>query len=567
MSAWTLAGATVVDGSGAPPYVADVVIEDDRIAAVGDGERRGTVIDASGLLATPGFVDIHSHLDWIAPLPNGPELLAPNVQQGITTSVAGNCGISPAPVGEFVNRGALEQMLLVGLVTEQLGWRWSSVREYLDEVERRGLPLNLAVYVGHSTLRSTVIGELHRQATPTEQARMRALLEEGLRDGAVGLSVGLEYFPGRYAGPSEIEDLCRVAAAHDGLVAVHTRGISELFDPAMDEALRFGTSSGCRLQLAHVNPMGRANWDAIDGLFSRVDAARAGGLDVAFDIIGYTAWTMTVFETLPHVVAELGLDAVLALAGGPGRTHLRELVERARPEWPPWVENRVTRNVPLEMGWDALYLADAPAGFEDAKGETLAAIARQRQADGFDVYCDVMVASRGAARIVNDGYGGDSADDEPLRRLVARPDAIPETDTVPVVVDGRIALPLPLFWGTMPRFLARFSRDLELLALEHAVARITSVPARQARLGDRGELREGAFADVLLLDLANLGDRGTMLDPEPAGGVEWVFVNGEPVVTDGVYDPSRLPGRSLRRSTQGVAAAAAGAASTKGGSQ
>jgi N-acyl-D-amino-acid deacylase len=438
-------------------------------------------------------------------------------------------------------------MLLVGSVTGGLGWSWRSVREYFDEIERRGLPFNVALHVGHSTLRATVMGEAQRAPTPTELAQMAALLAEGLDDGAVGFSVGLEYFPGRYAGPSEIEELARVAAARDRLVAVHTRGISELFDPAMDEAIGFAHASGCRLQIAHVNPMGRANWDAIDHLFARVDEARAGGLDVAFDIIGYTAWTMTAIETLPHVVADLGDDAVLTLAApGPGRTHLRELVERALPAWPPWVEGRVTRNVLVEMGWDALYLADGPPGFEDDRGRTLAAVARDAGADPFDVYCDVLLASAGKASIVNDGYGGDREDDGPLRRLVQRPDAIPETDTVPVAANGKVALPLPLFWGTMPRFLARFSRDLELLTLEDAVARITSVPARRARLSDRGELREGAFADLVLLDLAELGDRGSFLEPQPAGGVEWVFVNGEPIVSSGTYDPARLPGRALR---------------------
>ena len=242
--------------------------------------------------------------------------------------------------------------------------------------------------------------------------RWRRCSTRASRDGAVGLSVGLEYFPGRYAGPSEVEELARIAAARDALVAVHTRGISELFDQAIDEAIGFARASRCRLQLAHVNPMGRANWDAIDGLFARVDGARAAGLDVAFDIIGYTAWTMTAFEALPHVVADLGGDAVLALAAGSdGRGHLRELVERARPAWPPWVEGRVTRNVLLEMGWDALHLADEAPGFEGDRGRTLADIARERAADPFDVYFDLLAASGGAARIVNDGYGGDAADE------------------------------------------------------------------------------------------------------------------------------------------------------------
>ena len=144
MGSWTLAGATVVDGTGTARRTADVVIEDDRIAAIGSGERRGTVIDAEGLVAVPGFVDIHSHVDWIAPLAAGPELLQANVRQGITTSLGGNCGISPAPLGSSFNRGAIEQMLLVGSVTADLGWSWSSVREYLDEIERRGLPFNVA---------------------------------------------------------------------------------------------------------------------------------------------------------------------------------------------------------------------------------------------------------------------------------------------------------------------------------------------------------------------------------------------------------------------------------------
>jgi N-acyl-D-amino-acid deacylase len=550
MGSWTLAGATVVDGTGTAGRTADVVIDEDRIAAIGSGERRGTVIDAEGLVAVPGFVDIHSHVDWIAPLAAGPELLQANVRQGITTSLGGNCGISPAPLGSSFNRGAIEQMLLVGSVTADLGWSWSSVREYLDEIEGRGLPFNVGIYVGHSTLRATVLGEYRRAATPTELAEMEALLVEGLDDGAIGLSVGLEYFPGRYAGPSEVEGLARIAAGRDALVAVHTRGISELFDPAMEEAIGFARATGCRLQLAHVNPMGRANWNAIDRLFSSVDAARAAGLDLAFDIIGYTAWTMTAFEALPHVVADLGLDAVLALASsGDGRGHLRHLVEAAWPQWPPWVEGRVTRNVLLEMGWDALHLADAAPGFEDSRGRTLGETARERSADPFDLYFDLLLASGGAARIVNDGYGGDAENEEPLRRLVLRPDAIPETDTVPVVAEGRLSLPLPLFWGTMPRFLARFSRELELLPFEQAVARITSLPARRARLVDRGELRPGAFADVVLLDLAQLGDRGTYLEPEAPGGIEWVFVNGRPVVSAGVYDPATLPGRALRART------------------
>jgi N-acyl-D-amino-acid deacylase len=553
VTAWTLAGASIVDDTGAEPRVGNVVIEDDRIAAVGGEQRRGTVIDATGLIAAPGFVDIHSHVDWIVPLGDGPALLAPNLMQGITTAVAGNCGVSPAPLGDVFRRGEIERMPLVASISDAFGWNWSTLGEFFGEIERRGMPLNIATFVGHSTLRATVLGDAQRGATPTEMAQMRTLLEQGLRDGAAGLSAGLEYFPGRYAGPSELEELARVTAAHDGLFAVHTRGISELFDEAMTEALEFGRASGCRLQLSHVNPMGRANWDAIEGLFEGVDRARANGLDIAFDIVGYTEWTMTVVEALPHVVTDLGTDAVLGMAARTeGRAHLRELVERAWPAWPPWIEGRVTRNVLLEMGWDAIHLADEAPGFSGERGRTIAAIAGERAADPFDVYFDLLLASGGAARIVNDGYGGDANDEAPLRRLAVRPDAMPETDTALVEASGKLTLPLPMFWGTMPRFIGHFSRDLELVSLADAIHRMTRLPARRARLDGRGELAPGAFADVVLLDLDELGDRGTVLDPEQPGGVEWVFVNGDPVVRERDYDPSRAPGRAIRAGTAGM---------------
>jgi N-acyl-D-amino-acid deacylase len=547
MSSWTLAGATIVDGTGADPYVGNIVIEGDRIATAGGGERRGTVIDATGRIAAPGFVDIHSHLDMIVPLPDAASLLAPNLQQGITTSVAGNCGISPAPLGEFTHRDAIERMPLVDIVFDKIGWNWRTVEEYLTEIERRGLPLNLATFVGHSTLRASVLGGAQRPATVRELREMRSMLEQGLREGAVGLSVGLEYFPGRYAGPSEISELTRAAAEVDGLVAVHTRGISGLFDEAMEEALGFARASRCRLQIAHVNPMGRANWSGIDGLFDSVDEARGDGLDVAFDIVGYTAWTMTAIDALPHVVAELGADAVIGMTRSTeGRAHLRELIERAVPSWPPWIEGRVTRNVLLEMGWDAIFLADEVPGLDQARGKSIAELARARSRDPFELYFDLLDASEGRARIVNDGYGGNAQDDRPLQRLAARPDAIPETDTVLLAANGSFAVPLPMFWGTMPRFLARFSRELELVPLPQAIQRITQLPARRARLAGRGELTPGSFADVVLLDWDALSDAGTFLDPEPARGVDWVFVNGEPVVQGGVYDPSGLPGRALR---------------------
>jgi N-acyl-D-amino-acid deacylase len=545
-----LKGGTIVDGTGSPGQVGDVVIEDDRIASVGPAASAGTLVDVSGCVVAPGFVDIHSHCDWLAPLPDGPELLGPNVRQGITTSVAGNCGISPAPLGEGHDLGAIERMLIVGYVTDRLGWDWHSVGEYLDVIEQRGLPLNLCLFVGHSTLRASVMGHLcERAPTPGELGEMKRLLGEGLEQGAIGMSVGLEYFPGRYAGPSEIRALTDLVAERDGLTAIHTRGISGLYDHGMEEAIGFATASRCRLQISHVAPMGRANWGAVDGLFARVDEARAAGADIGFDVVPWTTWTLAAPEVMPHTIQDLGLDAVLALASSTdGRRFLREKIESSPVTWPSWVDGRVTRNMVLDMGWDAMIVADPRSPqFEAGRGETVAGIASARSRDPYEVYFDLVVSSGGTAQFVNVGYGGDLESDAPLQRVLARPDAIPETDTVPVPgPNGSVHVGLPLFYGTMARFLGRYSRDLGIVPLEQAVERITRVPAERVRLTDRGVLREGAFADVTVFDPGEVGERGTLLDPEPAGGLPYVFVNGEAVVEDGAYDPARRAGRALR---------------------
>jgi len=546
---WTLRGGTIIDGTGSPGRIGNLVMQGGRVIAIGGDDTAGTVLDVGGHVVAPGFVDIHAHDDWIAPLPDGPGLLGPNVQQGITTTAAGNCGLSPAPLRGGPN-AAVERMNLAAAVGDAIGWEWDTVDEYYRQLERRGLPLNLCMFVGHSTIRAAVMGDAERPATRGEVAAMQGLLDAGLRDGAVGLSIGLEYFPGRFAGPGEIRDVASVLRGCDGLLAAHTRGISGLYDLAMDESIGIAEAAGCRLQIAHVNPMGRANWGAVDRLFERIDAARHRGVDVGYDIVTYVGWTLTAFDILPYFIQDLGQDAVVALAStGDGRRHIRQAIETSVPAWPAWVRPRVTRNIILDMGWDALLLAEAGSpAFTAFTGQSLGSIGRAAGRDPYDVYLDLLLASHGRARIVNVGYGGDFQDESTLHRLVARPDAIPETDTVLVSSpDGRRNVSLPLFYGTMARFLGHFCRDLGLMRLEDAVHRMTQLPAARLRLGDRGVLREGCCADVTVFDPATIGDRGTFLEPQPAGGILHVFVNGEPVVQDGAYHPDRLAGRVLRR--------------------
>lgn len=361
-------------------------------------------------------------------------------------------------------------------------------------------------------------------------------LRESLGDGAVGL----EYFPGRYAGPTELEALAAELRSHKAPLAIHTRGISALYDYGMGEALELAEKSCCQLQISHVNPMGRANLEAVDRLIERIDISRAQGLDAGYDIVLYVAWNVSALELLPHFVQELGDDAVLALAATvEGRRQLRQMIETSHPSWPPWIWNGVTRNIPIELGWENLVLADpAAAGFGDAHGETTAVLARTQRCGPYEFYFDLLRRSHGEARIANVGYSGDLEDDAPLSRLVAKPDAIPATDTVPVPAPGSgdVTLPLPMSHGTMARFLGHFVPERELVSVEDAVHRITGTPAARMRLANRGVLRDGAFANIMVFDPLAIGDRGNHLNPQPPVGIERVFVNGKHVVRNGDYD-------------------------------
>ena len=280
MTAYTIENATVVDGRGAPAFRGNVCFEDDRIASVGGHERLGRVIDASGLVVAPGFVDIHSHVDWIAPLPDGAELARRRTScRASRPSVAGNCGISPAPLGRAI-RGAARSSgcCSSGSSPASSAGAGRAVAEYLREIERRGLPLNIALFVGHSTLRATVLGGAARaRDRRASSSRCGRCSTQGLARRSVGLSVGLEYFPGRYAGPSEVAELARVAAAQDAGSSPSTPAASPSSTTRRStRRSSLAAGSRCRLQISHVNPMGRANWDGIDGLFERVDARARG---------------------------------------------------------------------------------------------------------------------------------------------------------------------------------------------------------------------------------------------------------------------------------------------------
>lgn len=486
-------GADVYDGTGADPVRADVAVDGDRVAAIGDLSEAGaaTEVDGAGLALTPGFIDVHAHDD--AAVLMDPELRCKTLQ-GVTTDVVGNCGMGIAPHGN-----ALPAFLpwTPGLDTLPV---WRGYQGYVDRIDAEPPSLNVAVLVGHGTVRSEILGGRRDAPTATEVDAMRALVEEGMDAGAVGLSTGLIYEPGRYASTDEVVALAEVAAAAGAIYTTHMRNEADQLLEAVAESIEIGERAGLPVEISHHKASGRDNWGRVRDSLAMIDAARQRGVAVTLDQYPYTAGS-----TVLYAVVQNG-----ALGDGKGG------IGRAEP--------------------DGVTVATA-SGHPEWEGLNLVEIGELLGVSPRDAADHVIIATGGTALVVIEMMSEDD-----VRTVLAHPQTMIGSDGVPA--PGK---PHPRLWGTFPRVLGRYARDDGVLSFADAVRRMTSLPATTFGLTDRGVIREGAFADLVLLDPATVADRGTYADPEqPPAGVNTVVVNGTIIVRDGAHTGAR-PGRALRR--------------------
>jgi N-acyl-D-amino-acid deacylase len=531
-----LRGGTVVDGTGRPGVRADVGVLGDRIIAVGDlsaiddGEV-ATVIDAGGRVVAPGFVDPHGHSDGSLFVDGA---LASHLHQGYTTQLSGNCGDTLAPI---TPRG--REIVELSLRPNQLVARWETFGEYLDAVAEQQLGPNVACLVGHGTVRAAVVGTEARPPTPDELAAMVAEVEAALDAGATGLSTGLIYAPGLHAAPSEVETLVATTARRGGLYATHMRNeAAELF-ASLDESVAAVRSAGAgaRLQVSHLKCGSRAVWGRAGEAVARLEAARADGLDVAADQYPYTAAATTLATILPPALQGLGVEAcVAALADPDVRLLIRGEIARGISGW---------ENVAADPGWEGLRISFSPS-FPEWAGRSLADLADELHADPADLAFDALLADRLDVSVVID-----CMDEDDVETIMAVPwiaictDAEGRRPGHPVLDVGR---PHPRTYGSTARVLGHYVRERAILSLETAVAKLTSVPAARLGLRDRGVVREGAYADLVVFDPATVADVATYTDPVRYPiGIDHVVVNGRPAIVDGAETGER-PGRLLRRS-------------------
>ncbi len=539
-------GGRIVDGCGNPWYSGDIGVRGDGIATIAapgslDAAR---VVDADGRYVTPGFVDPHAHSDLsILQYPRAETA----VRQGVTTHVIGNCGMSAAPLTQSHRADLLHHWGHYFSDLDGLAWDWRTFGQYLAAVERGGTALNLVPLVGHGSLRLAAMGFAERRANERELALMERLLEASLRVGAHGMSTGLVYPPGCFADTEELVRLCRVVARYGGLYASHIRGERETILEAVAEAIDIGRRAGVAVQISHNAPKWGAPDDASANL-ALIEAARAEGLDVTTDNDVHTDLAPRLSRALPQPVLDLGHDALMTLLRDPAQRHaLRRAV--AEDTLPGAGYTGLVRH----GRFDRIVILHA-AHHPELRGRSVQQIAEMRGRSPFDTFLDLIVDEDDDVVAIFDYI-----EERNVRALLTHPVAMVSSDGLVMPPPEQLDDPRvywPCSYGEYPGILERYVREQDVLRLEEAIRKMTSFPAQRFGLLDRGVLRPGLKADIVVLDLERMHDRATNLFPHgypfenlPHGypdGIDWVIVNGTPVVADDGHTGA-LPGRIVRR--------------------
>ena len=492
-------GGRVVDGSGNPAYRADVGVKDGRVAAIGRlSTRAETEIDAKGLIVAPGFIDVHTHADEVAEQPTAENFL----RMGVTTVIAGNCGGSALNVGKA-----------------------------LAEIEEKKISINFATLIGHNTVRSKAMGgTFDRAPSPEELEQMKALVDQAMKDGAVGLSTGLIYLPGVFARTEEIVELARVSSAYDGIYVSHMRHEDSQIFEALDEVFRIAREAKIRAEISHIKLAGERSWGRADTVLAYIEKARAEGLDITQDQYAYTASSTGISQLIPDEAFDGGREKFLQRLADP--------TEKAR------IVSAMKQKVRHRGREDYAYAVIASYRHDTSLNglNIVEATKRMRNVDSLDDQIETIleIQKNGGASGVFHGMN-----EEDLQKFMRHPNTMVACDSgLRKLGEG---VPHPRGYGNNARVLARYVRELKVLRLEDAIRRMTSLPANSFRLKQRGELREGNWADIVVFDPNKVNDPATYNDPHHyAVGIPHVLVNGVLVIKESEHTGAK-PGMGLRQ--------------------
>jgi dihydroorotase/N-acyl-D-amino-acid deacylase len=530
-----VAHGLIIDGTGSPWYAGDIGIRNGRIAAIGtlSAVSAKRTIDAAGKVVAPGFIDMlgQSELTILV----DPRLPS-KIFQGITTEITGE-GNSVAPIND-----AMISADRAGYQHLHITPDWRTLGEYFARLEKQGMGINLATYVGATSVRRMVLGDADVEPTPAQLAQMRALVSDAMREGAVGLSTALQYAPAPYAKTGELIALASVASQYGGIYASHMRSEGDAMLESIDESARIGREAHIPVEIWHLKAAGKSNWGKMPQIVARIDAARASGIDITADTYAYTAWFNTFSAFIPPWAHDGGDEKLIARLKDPAtRARIRKDMsstgkDSAGEDWDnEWQE------IP---GPEAILIAVVQnPELLPLEGKRLSEVARMWHEDPIDALCDILIKDMAFTSVAV--FGMDEPD---VLLALKQPWVSFDNDSQGTSPDGPLARehPHPRAYGTFPRVLRKYVREEKALTLPDAIRKFTALPAQRMRLTDRGVLKEGMAADVVVFDPATITDKATFENPNQLSvGMDYVLVNGIPVISEGKMT-GELPGKVLR---------------------
>ncbi|MGP0076356.1 MAG: N-acyl-D-amino-acid deacylase family protein [Bryobacteraceae bacterium] len=519
----------VIDGTGSPWYAADIAIRDGHIAAIGrlDSATAKKTIDAAGMVVAPGFIDMLGQSEEsILVNPHLPS----KIYQGITTEITGEGG-SAAPLTD-----ALRAADRADYKHYEIDPTWNTFREYFARLEKQGMGINLASYVGATQVRRAVIGDGDRAPTPAELDRMKALVRDGMHDGAVGVSSALQYAPAPYASTEELIALAAEGAKLGGIYATHMRSEGDAIIPAIDEAIRIGREAHVPVEIWHLKAAGRQNWGRMPEIVAHIDAARRSGVDIAANTYAYTAWFNTFSAFIPPWAHDGG-DAKLVerLKDPAARARIRKEMQTPSATWDnEWNEISGPEAILVSVVQNPKLLP--------LQGKTIAEIAQLWKKDPIDTIFDFLIEDPASEVAV---FGMAEPD---VRLALQQPWVSVCNDSQGTAPDGLLGQehPHPRAYGTFPRILRKYVREDGALTLPDAIRKFSALPASRLRLADRGVIKTGLWADIVVFNPESITDLATYEKPNQlSAGMQYVLVNGVPVIEHGSMT-NALPGKVIR---------------------
>jgi len=564
----------IVDGSGAKAYTGDLAIEEGRIVAIGNlkDAQAKEEIDAKGRMVCPGFIDPHSHADISLHKENAEELLMPLIKQGITTFVGGNCGMGLSPILEPGKEAIFTYIEVFSSFDPEKEFRWRSTAEYFDFLDKKGIPLNSAILIPHGLLRLHAVGMENRYATDDEIQKMARALESSMDAGGIGMSTGLQYYPGSQSDTRELVELGKILKKYDGIFTSHLRSYSNTLDKAIDEVATVAGENQIRAQISHlfwvpdmgfIGPFVRslirmmaslAQWipipipleKPIQQAIERIVSNQDKGVNVSVDVMPTTTGFTHLLAFFPPWALEGDRTQVLnRLKDRDLRKKMLHSIEHGKMEWPHTGPDSWTLNLFRLMGWECAHIMAVQSEKNKRyEGMNLIEIARERGVHPFDAACDLLLEEDGHVLVFESiAEPDDLFTERTTFPSMAHPKVMISTDAILM----GFGMPSPLFYGCYPRYLRRYCKELKLVDLETGVRKCTSLSAEHFNLKQRGLLKEGYFADVLVIDMDKIDSKACFKSPtESPSGVDEVIINGKRVVKEGVFQRGLSAGSLLR---------------------